>query len=119
MLIYTLNISFRCENSGKNERHFTVRAGSSYNDRSGQIFNVKRVIQHEEFNNDSFLNNDFSLLELMDPIRLDVTKQLIRLPDADEKFPDGLLCSVSGWGDTGNRGKQINQLRRIEVLIII
>lgn len=80
---------------------------------------MKRIVEHEKFNKTFIHNYDYSLLQLTEPLRFDETKQMIHLPNEDEKFPDGMLCSVSGWGDTENLGEQIYHLRRVEVLIIM
>lgn len=75
----------------------TVRVGSSLHEYGGSIIKLKRVVKHPNHDNYN-LENDFSLLELAEPLKFNDRIQPIALPDADTHIADGTRCAVSGWG---------------------
>lgn len=107
-----------CTNIRSNdENSISVRAGSSQESKGGNLHSVKRIVQNSRFqgsNNDY----DFSLLELVEPLKFDETKQPIKLHDFDEIFADDSTCLVSGWGSTQNSSESRLQLRAAEVPIV-
>ncbi|KXJ80213.1 hypothetical protein RP20_CCG025915 [Aedes albopictus] len=80
---------------------YTVRAGSSDRTDGGVVVNVISVNPHPEYDSDNY-NYDFSLLELAESIGFSRSIEAIALPEADEAVEDGVMCTVSGWGDTKN-----------------
>merc|ERR1712212_399042 len=58
---------------------------------------VKRVIQHEDY--DSWtINNDICLLELESSVTMGSHVAAIALPSANEEYSEGTMCTVTGWG---------------------
>ncbi|XP_058984784.1 trypsin 3A1-like [Musca domestica] len=95
---------------------FSVRIGSTYSEKGGLLLRVLRIHQHEKYNY-SFIDYDFSILELEDydenalPFKLTYAK----LPRANEDLPDGTLATISGWGGTKNPLESNAVLRAVEV----
>lgn len=76
----------------------------------GTIVKVKAIHQHEKF--DPYLiDYDFSVLELETPLELSDKIQPIELPKLDEKVEDGVMCFVSGWGNTQSSSESREVLR--------
>uniref|UniRef100_A0A8D8AT59 trypsin n=1 Tax=Culex pipiens TaxID=7175 RepID=A0A8D8AT59_CULPI len=78
-----------------------VRIGSARHASGGQLVEVKRVIQHPKYN-DNTIDYDFTLLELAKSVQLSEEFYAVGLPEQDEPVEDGQLLQVSGWGDTQN-----------------
>lgn len=75
-----------------------MRIGSSYKRSGGSLVNLRRVVQHKNY--DPYkIDFDFSLLELAKPLNFSDTVQAIALPEADTVIEDGTLVLVSGWGE--------------------
>lgn len=83
--------------SNKLPENLAVRVGSPAHRRGGLIIKVKRFFQHPQFN--SMQDFDFSIYELVEPLNFTKRVHSIALPDANDEFPDGTLCRVSGWGN--------------------
>ncbi|XP_031638810.1 polyserase-2-like [Contarinia nasturtii] len=94
-----------------------IRAGSSFYGKDGELLDVKRVVQHANFSMKT-VDFDYSLIELVNPIQLDETKQVIKLHNFDEVFPDNTTSFVSGWGNTHNSSESRLQLRGAEVPLV-
>lgn len=94
----------------------TFRAGSAHKYQGGQIFQVKQVVEHEDY--DPFMTNfDFSLVELTKPIQFTQTMKAIRLPSAEYIVRDGSTALVSGWGNTQTSENQ-DWLRAAEIFVV-
>lgn len=78
---------------------FKVRVGSTTHSNSGDLIQVKKLVQHPQFNMDN-IDYDFSLLKLETIIALSASKKPVSLPKQSEEVPDNTNCLVSGWGDT-------------------
>lgn len=65
----------------------------------GTTIQVKAIHQHELYDPNS-IDYDFSVLELESPLELSDKIKPIELPKPDEKIEDGVMCFVSGWGNT-------------------
>lgn len=75
----------------------SVRVGSSFHAKDGQLVRVKNFIRHQNYSLYP-IDYDFALLELAEPLNFTDKIQPIALPDADTVVEDGTLCTVSGWG---------------------
>lgn len=76
-----------------------VRVGSSEHKRGGTMVKLKGFpVQHPGY---EFPSNDydFSLLELAEPLAFSDQIQSIALPEANDIIRDGIMSSVSGWGN--------------------
>lgn len=82
----------------------SVRVGSSYHAKDGQIVSIKNFIRYEKYppSPEDPLDYDFALLELSESLNFTDKIQSIALPEADTEIEDGTLCLVSGWGKAMN-----------------
>ncbi|KAK9874619.1 hypothetical protein WA026_005448 [Henosepilachna vigintioctopunctata] len=77
---------------------FTVRAGSSYWSKEGQLKEVIAKFEHPSYISKIY-HNDISILKLRKPLIFDDTVQPIKLADAKmPPIPDGTMATVTGWG---------------------
>lgn len=76
---------------------FRIRAGSANSASGGQLTLVSQVIQHENYT-DGRYDNDVALLILDNPLTLDISVDVIKLPVQDLTVLDGTDAEVSGWG---------------------
>ncbi|NXV80044.1 TMPS9 protease, partial [Atlantisia rogersi] len=67
-------------------------------DGSAVKINITRVIQHPLFN-PIVLDFDVAVLELARPLVFNKYIQPVCLPLAEQKFPVGKKCLISGWGN--------------------
>jgi len=80
-----------------------------------QEVGVTEVIQHEDYNGNTVLN-DICLLKLAKPLEWTETVQPVTLPAAGLNFTDGDQFIVSGWGATSEGGIFLpNQLQKVTV----
>lgn len=79
--------------------NIVLRIGSTSRDRNGQLVKVSHVIQHPNFNPNTF-DYDFSLLRFASLISFGGSVQPVKLPKEGEVLRSGVLCNVSGWGLT-------------------
>lgn len=97
-----------------------VRVGTVYSDKGGQIYEVKRIINHGRYD-DNTLNYDFALLELANAIKFDNrTIKAIPLPNVYDFVSVRKMCFVSGWGlySKYSSNEFPNVLQGVEVPIV-
>ncbi|XP_071977976.1 serine protease 33-like [Engystomops pustulosus] len=63
------------------------------------IIPVKTIRVHPMYRGDG-TSGDLALLELASPVTYNYNIQPICLPSPEQTFPDGMMCWVTGWGDT-------------------
>lgn len=83
-----------------------VFANSSNLSQGGEIYDVKRIIEHPNYNKENN-DNDIALLELTSPINTYYSNQIINLPsksDYEELNKPDKSVIVSGWGATSVYG---------------
>ncbi|XP_059611636.1 trypsin-1-like [Phlebotomus argentipes] len=95
---------------GQSAGRLTLRVGSSYHAKDGEMVKVKRIVQHPKYNPRT-VDYDFSLLELEKPLKFSEVCQPIDLPEQDQDVEDGAMLLVSGWGNTHNSQESRNKLR--------
>lgn len=86
-------------NSRQTPGNLKVRVGSTTHNRGGTIIQVRRIVQHQNYD-DRAIDYDFSLLELENDIKLGLNAQAVKLPKQSERIPDQTHCIVTGWGNT-------------------
>ncbi|NWR73613.1 GRAA protein, partial [Centropus unirufus] len=63
--------------------------------------------------------NDIMLLQLQKRAKLNKAVKLIPLPASDEDPKPGTTCTVTGWGQTHNRRKELSDtLREVNITVI-
>ncbi|XP_055542910.1 trypsin-1-like [Wyeomyia smithii] len=90
-----------------------IRAGSTHVQDGGTVITVRDIYLHPRHN--QWNHYDFSLLELSETLRMDENIQPIAFPTPDASFADGMLCVVSGWGNTHNKNESSLNLRAATV----
>lgn len=95
---------------GNIAKNLQIRAGSEKYRSGGVIIQVKKIIQHEDFDYNT-IDFDFSLLLLDEKFEFSETIQPIALPKQDEPVEDGTMSLVSGWGNTQNSLESREMLR--------
>ncbi|XP_053674738.1 trypsin 5G1-like [Anopheles nili] len=96
------------------EGPYEVRVGSSTSKSGGQLFSIKKVIQHPKYNSGTF-KNDFALLELEIDLEFSENVAPIDLPNQNEPVKEGTMLQVSGWGTTQNPNESNTVLRAVNV----
>ena len=62
-----------------------------------QTRDIEEIILHPRFDSVTF-TNDISLLKVKSPFVFNEFVNAIPIPSVDTVFPDGMLCTISGWG---------------------
>ncbi|XP_004690243.1 PREDICTED: chymotrypsinogen B-like [Condylura cristata] len=73
-----------------------------------QVLRIAQVFDHPHFINHNS-SNDITLLKLATPARLSETVSPVCLPSAQDNFPAGSLCVITGWGRTHYHGDMLQQ----------
>lgn len=95
-----------------------VRVGSKHQFSGGDLFRVKKVINHPNYENVTH-NYDFALVHLAHRIKLKPrVKEIIELPAQNEPVKVGKLALVTGWGKTLNPKETTDFLRGVMIPII-
>lgn len=95
---------------GNEAKNLKIRAGSSKYMSGGVEIQVKTINQHPEFDYWT-IDYDFSVLELEEDLEYSDKIAAIELPQQDEEVIDGILCFVTGWGNTQNSEESRTILR--------
>lgn len=91
-------------------KNLKIRAGSSKYMSGGVEIQVKTITQHPDFDYWT-IDYDFSVLELEEDLEFSDKIAPIELPQQDEEVIDGILCFVTGWGNTQNSDESRTILR--------
>lgn len=92
---------FSVSYSNKEPANLIVHAAASAsNSERGRLVKIKRIIVHDDFDTKT-VDYDFSLIELVEPLKYDEKAQPMTLPDARGKVEDGEMCLVTGYGRSG------------------
>ncbi|XP_075162245.1 trypsin alpha-like [Haematobia irritans] len=89
---------------------FAIRAGSTYNNRGGQIRYARSVIIHSSYNPNT-LNYDIALIRLQRSLQRTSNVMPIALPVRNRRLPRRFF--VSGWGRTTENGPTANRIRGV------
>ncbi|KAH0626351.1 hypothetical protein JD844_001289 [Phrynosoma platyrhinos] len=81
---------------------------------------ILEVIKHPEFTDDEGSKGDIALVKLKDPVSYTRTVRPICLPASSVNFPNGMKCTVTGWGNvlTSTSLPSPMTLQQLEVPII-
>ncbi|XP_058036451.1 prostasin [Ahaetulla prasina] len=64
-----------------------------------QVTQIDQVVKHPDFNEDEGSQGDIALVKLKDSIPYSRTIRPICLPASSVSFPQGMTCTVTGWGN--------------------
>ncbi|KAK9695304.1 Trypsin [Popillia japonica] len=105
--------------SGRLARYpYTVRAGSSYHKKGGQVVSVMKISTHPNYNKTAPTDSDISILQLASSLKFGSGVAPISLPEQNQAFADGTRAVVSGWGDLEEKGKGSFQLQAVWVPVV-
>lgn len=114
---FLFNLCF-CASSSLKENDIAILVGTSLNNETPQMNNVKRIIMNPAYDR-STQDYDVAVLELNTPLVFSERVQPIPLANENNTIPDNSMCLVTGWGET-NRfiffGR--HRLRGVEVPIV-
>ncbi|XP_070584131.1 transmembrane protease serine 9-like [Erythrolamprus reginae] len=85
-----------------------------------QVRLIEEVIKHPDFNEDEGSRGDIALVKLKTAVQYSRTVRPICLPDSSANFPQGLTCTVTGWGNVHESTSLASPmtLQQLEVPII-
>lgn len=96
-----------------------IRVGSSFSNAGGTVYNVSKVVEHDDANIPVFNNNGLAIVYLVGHLQFGPSIQLILLPQQGEPIPAaGTLALMSGWGSVYDNGPNVIQLQCIELPIV-
>lgn len=98
------------------QRFTSVRVGSKYTDRDGEVIKAAKIIIHPgwDFIHTKEYDNDIALVKLANPVNIS-TARSISLPSAILNISSGSPLAVTGWGYTEENGSAVVSLREVEV----
>ncbi|XP_026539284.1 prostasin [Notechis scutatus] len=64
-----------------------------------KVMQIDQVIKHPDFNEEEGSQGDVALVKLKAPVLYSRTVRPICLPDSSVSFPEGMTCTVTGWGN--------------------
>ncbi|XP_011506550.1 PREDICTED: chymotrypsin-2-like [Ceratosolen solmsi marchali] len=102
--------------AGFNNTAISAVVGTNYLDKSGSIYQSKRIISHPKYSS-LFIRNDIGLIELEKDIEFSEKIQPIKLPDTNFDKID-YPAILSGWGTTSYPGEPPNELQHIKLSVI-
>lgn len=89
---------------GSKYTDLSIRAGSNYTNKDGELYKVNKIIIHPEYNEQTY-DSDLALLRLTENITADHAFGA-GLPEG--KFPvlDGASADITGWGYNSSSNKE-------------
>lgn len=97
-------------------KRVTIKSGANMH-RDGAETKVKRLVNHPKYNTKT-LDYDFALLELEDELEFNENRTAIKLAESTDRYVDGSMTLVTGWGETKNSSESSQILRGVEVPIL-
>ncbi|XP_075975668.1 trypsin CFT-1-like [Anticarsia gemmatalis] len=95
---------------------WTIRAGSSYGNSGGVLYNLLLMIIHTEFDND-YKTNNIAILRVANAIVYSNVIQPSRIAGELYIVPDNQRVVAVGWGKNED-GEKSEQLRQVELVTI-
>lgn len=96
---------------------FSVRVGSSFKSRDGQIIAVIVVYLHEEYDEEDLVN-DIAILKLSENLVYGVGVQPIALPPVELELEVGTSTILAGWGRLQYGGISPDQLQSVILPVV-
>lgn len=97
-------------------KRVTIKSGANIH-REGAETIVKQVVNHPKYNKKT-LDYDFALLELENELEFNSNRTAIKLAGNTDRYIDGSMCLVTGWGNTKNSSESSQILRGVEIPIL-
>nr|XP_033784128.1 ovochymase-2 isoform X2 [Geotrypetes seraphini]XP_033784129.1 ovochymase-2 isoform X2 [Geotrypetes seraphini]XP_033784130.1 ovochymase-2 isoform X2 [Geotrypetes seraphini]XP_033784131.1 ovochymase-2 isoform X2 [Geotrypetes seraphini] len=87
-------------------------------EKNEQAFYVKSIFKHPDYNPSRPINYDIAVLVLDGSIEFGKTVQPACLPNWDDLFEPGHLCTTCGWGRLAEKGILPNILQMVDLPIV-
>lgn len=102
---------------GYNPSSLKIRAGSSFRELGGSLYNVENYTSHPDYYRYKNINtgNDLAVLKLTTPIEFDRTKGKISLLESVEH---GMNATIAGWGLLDDDKPNPDRLRSANLTVI-
>ncbi|XP_019375093.1 PREDICTED: ovochymase-2 isoform X1 [Gavialis gangeticus] len=101
--------------------YLNVTAGEydlSLEEEEEQTLPVESIIKHPNFNPGRPMNYDIALVKLKGSFRFSPSVVPACLPDPDEKFDPGYICTTCGWGRLRENGNLPQVLHEVNLPIL-
>ena len=82
---------------------FRVKVQNKHLYKDDKLLTVSKIIPHPNFYTPQ-KGADIALLKLTKPVKISRKVRPVSLPPASMKFPSGMWCWVTGWGDIREDG---------------
>uniref|UniRef100_A0A2A4K756 Peptidase S1 domain-containing protein n=1 Tax=Heliothis virescens TaxID=7102 RepID=A0A2A4K756_HELVI len=96
---------------------FRFRAGSTFANSGGVVYNVQQIINHPTYNVAAFLDNDFAIVRSASAIVYNNNVSPVSIAGANYNLGDNQVVWAAGWGMT-EFGSPSEQLRHVQVYTI-
>uniref|UniRef100_A0A2A4K759 Peptidase S1 domain-containing protein n=1 Tax=Heliothis virescens TaxID=7102 RepID=A0A2A4K759_HELVI len=96
---------------------FRFRAGSTFANSGGVVYNVQQIINHPTYNVAAFLDNDFAIMRSASAIVYNNNVSPVSIAGANYNLGDDQVVWAAGWGVT-EFGSTSEQLRHVQVYTI-
>lgn len=96
------------------KKRLKVRVGTDRKyDEDAMKIGVEKIILHPKYDRKT-VNYDFALLELKSHRKFPSVVEFAKLPEQDSELDDGVVLTVTGWGDTSYLGKKSKVLLAVD-----
>lgn len=96
---------------------FSVRAGSNYTSKDGELYDVEKILIHPNFNNETF-DSDLALIKLTENVTVDYGMPT-RLPVFNSTVGNRTVANITGWGHNSTDPNNIPEiLQFVQVSIL-
>ncbi|XP_068599647.1 transmembrane protease serine 9 [Brachionichthys hirsutus] len=107
-----------CFKSDPSPTNWAVRLGSVLRSGVGAlVIRIQRIVIHSSFN-ETNMDHDVALLELVAPAPMSYTIQSVCLPSPVHRFLKNAQCYITGWGSVREGGSLTNLLQKAAVTMI-
>ena len=96
----------------------SVRVGSDRHDSGGDVYRVRKIVGHEDYNKPTPRNNDIAVVILSKDLIFTPFVQIIQLPPSIIHLAKGTRVRVSGWGKTSMQSEDRSPILRAVTLNI-
>ena len=100
--------------------YVNIRAGTNRMTSGGSIHPAKEFIIHEKYTTNIYgiPLNDVALIKLSTPLKVDTTRNPIKLFDMNEKAVAGSASIITGWGSVHEGGSVTEILNKVSVPVV-
>ncbi|XP_063988474.1 trypsin-1-like [Diachasmimorpha longicaudata] len=103
---------------GGSTNYYSIRAGSSFNNRNGTKYNVTQIVRHQGYNStDAGIPvYDIALVRVSPAFVFSKTQRAVKLFGLGETARTNATSTISGWGRTENGTAEVLQVVTIPIV---